>query len=228
MRWIDDAVRWGSLWTLVLLASCTCSSQGEAERAEGSSGTEGSASSVRAAPDPPEGKAEALFAGGCFWCMEKPFERLDGVASVLSGYAGGEVRSPTYEQVSSGETDHAEAVRVVYDPDLVSYEDLLEVFWHNIDPVDADGQFCDRGRQYRTALFPRTPEERKAVKESIARIEERLGEPVVTGIEQAATFWIAEDEHQDYYRTHPDRYRTYRANCGRDERLRELWGADAP
>ena len=177
------------------------------------------------APEPPEGKAVAYFAGGCFWCMEGPFEALEGVESVLSGYTDGERPHPTYEQVSSGRTGHAEAVRVLYDPQVVGYEKLLEVFWHNVDPTDAGGQFCDRGSQYRTGIYPVDAEQRRAAEASKAAIAAELDEPVVTAITDAGPFWIAEDYHQDYYRTHPTRYRQYRSGCGRDDRLRELWGS---
>ena len=175
----------------------------------------------------PEGLAAAVFAGGCFWCMEGPFERLDGVGAVESGYAGGRIRSPSYEQVSSGRTEHAEAVRVLYDPEVISYEELLEVYWHNVDPLDGGGQFCDRGSQYRPAIFPRTPEQRRLAEESIARVARELGRPVAAGIEEADTFWLAEEYHQDFYRTNPRRYQSYRQGCGRDARLEELWGEEA-
>ena len=176
------------------------------------------------APAPPASEAEAVFAGGCFWCMEGPFEAIDGVISVTSGYTGGHVEGPSYEQVSSGSTGHAESVRVVYDPSRVTYEQLLEVYWHNVDPTQADGQFCDHGTQYRSAIFPRNAEERRLAEASRARAAETLGRPVVTTIEDTQPFWVAEDYHQDFYRTHPARYQSYRAGCGRDRRLHELWG----
>lgn len=179
-----------------------------------------------AAPAVPDGKAAAIFAGGCFWCMEKPFERLDGVESVTSGYIGGDEEHPTYDRVSSGATGHAEAVRIVYDPGRIDYERLLEVFWHNIDPTQPDGQFCDHGSQYRTGIFVVDDEQRRLARESRARIEERFDE-VHTEITDAGTFWVAEDYHQDFYRKSPRRYRSYREGCGRDERLRELWGERA-
>ncbi|MEC7526090.1 MAG: peptide-methionine (S)-S-oxide reductase MsrA [Myxococcota bacterium] len=176
------------------------------------------------APALADGQAEAIFAGGCFWCMEHPFERLDGVASVTSGYIGGRVEGPSYEQVSRGGTGHAEAVRVVYDPDVIGYERLLEVFWRNIDPFQRDGQFCDHGDQYRTAIFPVNAEQRRLAQASLERLRRERDRPIATRIEPSATFWVAEDYHQDFYRTHPVRYRTYRSGCGRDARLRELWG----
>ncbi|MBO6933330.1 MAG: peptide-methionine (S)-S-oxide reductase MsrA [Deltaproteobacteria bacterium] len=176
------------------------------------------------APEPPEGKAVALFAGGCFWCMERPFEVLDGVESVLSGYTDGNTQHPTYEEVSSGDTGHSEAIRVLYDPAVIRYETLLETFWHNVDPTDAGGQFCDRGNQYRTGIYPVDAEQRAAAEASKAAIAEELGERIVTPITDATTFWVAEDYHQNYYQTHPIRYRQYRTGCGRDRRLVELWG----
>ena len=182
---------------------------------------------TRRAPSPPEGRAQAIFAGGCFWCMEGPFEALDGVDSVESGYTGGRSEGPTYRQVSSGTTRHAEAVRVVYDPSRVSYAELLEVFWHNVDPTQADGQFCDHGPQYRTGVFVSNAEERAQAEASRRRAAARLGRRIVTEITEAGPFWLAEDYHQDFHRTHPTRYRQYRAGCGRDRRLRALWGDDA-
>jgi peptide-methionine (S)-S-oxide reductase len=180
-----------------------------------------------AAPPLEEGQAEAIFAGGCFWCMEAPFEALEGVLSVTSGYIGGRSRGPTYEQVSRGGTGHAEAVRVVYDPSVIDYERLLEVFWHNIDPTQANGQFCDHGDQYRSAIFVVDGEQRRLAEASRQRVRAHLRQNVVTQIVPASVFWVAEDYHQDYYRTHPAQYRSYRASCGRDARLRQLWGAAA-
>ncbi|HJK91661.1 MAG TPA: peptide-methionine (S)-S-oxide reductase MsrA [Polyangiaceae bacterium LLY-WYZ-15_(1-7)] len=182
---------------------------------------------VHRAPEPGEGQAVAVFAGGCFWCMEKPFEELEGVVSVLSGYAGGDVDAPTYEQVSAGRTGHAEAVRVLYDPSVVSYEALLRVFWHNVDPTDGGGQFCDRGSQYRTAIFPQDDAQRAAAEASKAAIAAELDAPIVTALEEADAFWVAEGYHQDYYRTHPSRYQRYRLGCRRDARLQQLWGESA-
>jgi peptide-methionine (S)-S-oxide reductase len=179
---------------------------------------------TRAAPSPPPDQDVAIFAGGCFWCMEAPFDRTAGVTSVLSGYAGGRTRGPTYREVGTGRTGHAEAVRVVFDPERVSYEDLLHVYWRNVDPLDAGGQFCDRGTQYRAALFPLDLAQRRAAERSIAAMEERFGRPVATRIERPGTFWVAEDHHQGYYRTHPGEYRAYRQQCGRDARLRQIWG----
>ncbi len=174
-----------------------------------------------------EGMAEAIFAGGCFWCMEPPFDALDGVVSTTSGYTGGSVPDPSYEQVSGGGTGHYEAVRVVYDPRRVGYAELLEVYWPNVDPHDAGGQFCDRGDQYRAAIFWRDADQRRLAEESKRRVTEMLDAPVVTEILPAERFWAAEDYHQDYYQTNPLRYKVYRYLCGRDARLAEVWG-DAP
>ena len=170
------------------------------------------------------GQSVAYFAGGCFWCMERPFENLDGVSEVVSGYIDGEVANPSYRQVSSGSTGHTEAIRVVYDPAQITYAALLEVFWHNIDPTDEGGQFCDRGSQYRTGVYVSSPEERAAAESSRDRAQAQLGESIVTEIDDASTFYDAEAYHQDFYRTHPERYTSYRTGCGRDRRLGQLWG----
>jgi peptide-methionine (S)-S-oxide reductase len=171
-------------------------------------------------------KATALFAGGCFWCMEPPFEKLDGVLSVTSGYTAGGVLKPTYEQVSAGGTGHTEAIEIVYDPAKVTYERLLDVFWHNIDPLSANGQFCDRGSQYRSGIYYRGEEQKKAAEESLRKIMEsgRFKTKIVTEIKAASMFFPAEDYHQDFYKKNPTRYYSYRAGCGRDARLKELWG----
>lgn len=178
-------------------------------------------------PPAPSGSATAVFAGGCFWCMEQPFDELDGVVSTTSGYTGGSVANPTYEQVSAGDTGHVEAVEVVYDPDRIGFDDLLAVFWRNIDPLDDGGQFCDRGSPYRTAIFVRDAEQRRLAEASRQAIRERLGQPLATPIRDAGPFYAAEDHHQDYYRKNPLRYRYYRGGCRRDARLEELWGAGA-
>ena len=189
----------------------------------------GTAAVVPAADKAPA-QATATFAGGCFWCMEPPFEKTPGVISVTVGYTGGTVQSPTYEQVSAGGTGHAEAVDVVYDPARVSYEKLLDVFWHNVDPVTKDAQFCDHGRQYRTAIFYHDDTQRAAAEASKRAFEAAytFDRPIVTEIVAAGTFWRAEEYHQRYHEKNPVRYKYYRWNCGRDQRLRELWGADAP
>jgi peptide-methionine (S)-S-oxide reductase len=183
-----------------------------------------------AAGPPPAGLAVATFAGGCFWCMEPPFDALDGVVSTTSGYTGGRTARPSYREVGAGGTGHLEAVRVVFDPARISYERLLEVFWRNVDPFDAGGQFCDRGASYRTAIFVHDAAQRRLAEASKAALEAE-GRPsrrrIATEIREAGPFWPAEDYHQDYYLRNPVRYRFYRWNCGRDARLREVWGAAA-
>jgi peptide-methionine (S)-S-oxide reductase len=170
--------------------------------------------------------AKATFAGGCFWCMEPPFDKLPGVISTISGYIGGQKKNPTYEEVSSGRTGHTEAVQVVYDPSKVSYEKLLEVFWKNIDPTVKDRQFCDHGSQYRTGIFYHGAEQKKLAEASKLALDKAkpFSAPIVTEITAAGEFWPAEDYHQDYYQKNPIRYNFYRTNCGRDARLKELWG----
>lgn len=180
-----------------------------------------------AAPEAEPGQAVAVFAGGCFWCMEKPFDTLPGVISTTSGYAGGMIQGPSYKEVGMGATQHIEAIHVLYDPAEVSYDRLLEVFWHNIDPTQADGQFCDRGNQYTTAIFTSDPDERKKAERSKAAVSEELAATVVTTIRPSATFWVAEDYHQDFYKKNPQRYYSYRRGCGRDARLEALWGEKA-
>jgi peptide-methionine (S)-S-oxide reductase len=174
--------------------------------------------------------AKATFAGGCFWCMEPPFEALEGVVSVTAGYTGGTKANPTYEEVSAGGTGHAESVEIVYAPAKVSYEKLLDVFWHNIDPTTPDRQFCDHGRQYRTAIFYHDEMQKRLAEKSKQSLEESktLPGPIVTEIVPAGTFYPAEEYHQDYAKKNPIRYRYYRYACGRDARLRELWGEAAP
>jgi peptide-methionine (S)-S-oxide reductase len=173
--------------------------------------------------------ATATFAGGCFWCMETPFDKLIGVVSTTSGYTGGTKVNPTYDEVSEGTTGHAEAVQVVYDPSKLSYAYLLEVFWHNVDPVTPNKQFCDQGSQYRTAIFYHDAEQKKLAEESKRKLEAsgRFKQPIVTQIVAASAFYPAEDYHQNYYEKNPLRYRSYRNGCGRDARLKELWGDDA-
>ena len=166
----------------------------------------------------------AVFAGGCFWCMEPPFDKLPGVVATTSGYTGGQKINSTYQEVSAGDTGHIEAVQITYDPKQVSYEKLLEVFWRNVDPLDQGGQFCDRGSTYTTAIFYQSEEQKKLAEQSKATIEKKLGKAVVTMIRPAATFYAAEDYHQDYYKKNPLRYKYYRYSCGRDQRLEELWG----
>jgi len=174
------------------------------------------------------GLATATFAGGCFWCMEPPFDAIDGVVSTTSGYTGGEEEHPTYEQVSSGVTGHAEAVEVVFDPAKVTYEALLEVYWRNVDPTVRNHQFCDFGRQYRTAIFFHDPVQKRAAEESKLRLQASgvlKGSEVVTEVVPAGVFWPAEEYHQDYYLRNPLRYKYYRWRCGRDARLLEIWAS---
>jgi peptide-methionine (S)-S-oxide reductase len=172
-------------------------------------------------------RGEAVFAGGCFWCMETAFEGQPGVSAVISGYAGGSKKNPTYEEVGSGGTGHAESVRVVYDPRKTSYGKLLEIFWHNIDPFSANGQFCDRGNQYRSAIFFLDDAQKKEALASKQVIEGKLKRSVVTEVSPASVFYPAEDYHQDFYKKNPGRYYSYRLGCGRDARLKEVWGAEA-
>jgi peptide-methionine (S)-S-oxide reductase len=171
----------------------------------------------------------ATFAGGCFWCMEPPFDKLDGVISTTSGYTGGHKKSPTYREVSRGGTGHAEAVQVIYDPERISYTELLYTYWHNIDPTSANGQFCDRGDPYRSEIFYHNEAQLQLAVSSRQALEKSkpFREPVVTGISQATDFYPAEDYHQDYYQMNPVRYTFYRYGCGRDKRLEELWGTDS-
>ncbi|MFW5862648.1 MAG: peptide-methionine (R)-S-oxide reductase MsrB [Spirochaetota bacterium] len=170
----------------------------------------------------------AIFAGGCFWCMESPFEKYDGVIEVISGYIGGDKKNPTYEEVSSGTTGHIEAVKILYDPKKISYETLLDVFWRQIDPTDPRGQFVDRGEQYTTAIFYLDEKQKKLAEKSKNALEKsgRFSKPVVTPIRKAETFYPAEDYHQDYYRENPIRYKFYRYNSGRDQFLEDTWGED--
>jgi len=168
--------------------------------------------------------ATATFAGGCFWCMVPPFEKLPGVVSVTSGYTGGHAVNPTYEEVSAGGTGHVEAVQIIYDPKKIGYEKLLDAFWHNVDPLDASGQFCDRGSTYRSEIFYHGEEQKRLAEQSKAAVEKQLKRPVVTEIRPAGPFYAAEAYHQDYYKKNPVRYEFYRYSCGRDQRLEQLWG----
>lgn len=180
-------------------------------------------------PAQAQNRAVVIFAGGCFWCMEPPFDKLDGVLSTTSGYIGGTKTDPTYEQVSAGRTGHYEAVKIEYDPSRVRYDTLLEVFWRNVDPLDAGGQFCDKGPQYRSAIFALDEDQRARAEASKAELAKsgRLPGPVATEILTATKFYPAEDYHQDYYRKNPARYAFYRWNCGRDGRLEQVWGKPA-
>lgn len=173
--------------------------------------------------------ALATFAAGCFWCVESDFDKVPGVLSTTSGYTGGRTEHPDYESVSTGATGHFEALKVVYDPARVSYETLLAAFWQNVDPVDGRGQFCDRGPQYRPAIFVHSAEQRRLAEASVKALQAsgKLDQPIAVPVLDAATFTAAEPEHQDYYRKNPIRYKVYRHGCGRDQRLRQIWGSKA-
>jgi peptide-methionine (S)-S-oxide reductase len=176
-------------------------------------------------PKPAPGQAVATFAGGCFWCTESDFDHVPGVISTTSGYTGGHVANPTYHQVSDGGTGHAESVQVIYDPKKVSYQQLLTYFWHSIDPTVKDRQFCDYGHQYRTAIFVHNDEEKKLAEESKRWVATELKTPIYTEIDKAGPFYPAEEYHQDFYLKNAVKYKFYRWNCGRDQRLKQLWGA---
>ncbi|MGD9660598.1 MAG: peptide-methionine (S)-S-oxide reductase MsrA [Porticoccaceae bacterium] len=179
-----------------------------------------------AAENSAQPKATAYFAGGCFWCMEPPFDKEPGVIATTSGYMGGFVDNPDYRQVSAGNTGHAEVVRVTYNPEMVSYTRLLDIFWRNIDPTDAGGQFCDRGNQYRSEIFVIDETQQQLAQASRAAIAEGAlkSQKIITAITPAGTFYAAENYHQDYYQRNPVRYKYYRFRCGRDDRLEDLWG----
>ncbi|MEN9221719.1 MAG: peptide-methionine (S)-S-oxide reductase MsrA [Thermostichus sp. BF3_bins_97] len=200
-------------WILVVLSVCLW--------VGGCSASHSQAQQPVLLADPP---ALATFAGGCFWCMEPPFDKLPGVLSTTSGYMGGHTPDPTYKEVSGGNTGHYEVVQVAYDPEVVTYPELLEVFWRNVDPFDGTGQFCDKGDQYRSAIFVGNEAEREWAENSKAALEERFAEPILTAVLPAAPFYPAEDYHQDYYLKNPNRYQFYRYACGRDRRLAEVWG----
>ena len=193
------------------------------------SGSAGEARAQQFSRDTPA-NAQALqvatFGGGCFWCMEPPFDKLNGVVSTTSGYIGGSVANPTYDQVSAGGTGHAEVVQVKYDPAKISYAKLLDVFWRNIDPLTPNRQFCDAGSQYRSAIFHHGADQRNAADASKRAIEQsgRFKQPIVTEIVAATTFYPAEEYHQNYYVKNPIRYKFYRGRCGRDKRLKDVWG----
>ena len=205
----------GGLAALLGLVGCTPDYQPKVEQRTGQG----------AAAARPGETAMAIFAGGCFWCTEADFEKVPGVISAVSGYTGGTLKNPTYEQVSGGGTGHYEAVRVTYDPARVSYEQLTDYFFRTVDPTDAGGQFCDRGDSYRTAIFVAGPEQRRIAEAEKAEADAALDRPVVTPVLPAARFYEAEEYHQDYYRKNDLKYRFYRTRCGRDARLQELWGS---
>ena len=182
------------------------------------------------APAAAAGTQKAVFAGGCFWCVESDFDKIDGVLSTTSGYTGGNVANPTYEQVSAKHTGHAEAVEIVFDPKKVSYEKLVEHFWRTIDPTTKDRQFCDAGSPYRTAIYAQDATQLRIAQASKAALEKAkpFKEPIVTEVVTGGPFYAAEDYHQDYYKKNPVRYNYYRLSCGRDARIKELWGSLAP
>ena len=182
----------------------------------------------KGASAPPKKMEKATFAGGCFWCMEPPFEKLKGVDAVISGYTGGRTEDPKYEEVSSGRTGHAEAVEVHYDPSQISYAELLDVFWRNIDPTTKDRQFVDTGSQYRTAIFYHNDEQKRLAEDSKKKLDAsgRFGKPIVTEIVPAGKFYPAEEYHQDYYKKNSARYKFYRFNSGRDQYLERIWGKE--
>jgi len=175
----------------------------------------------------PQKTAIATFAGGCFWCIEADFDRVPGVLATVSGYTGGKTANPTYREVSRGDTGHREALQITYDPQKVSYAQLLTVFWHSVDPVDSGGQFCDRGEPYETAVFVHNDEQRKLAEASKAQAMKDLGKKIFTPVEAAARFYKAEDYHQDYHNKNPLRYKYYRWNCGRNQKVEQLWGDKA-
>ena len=169
----------------------------------------------------------ATFAGGCFWCMEPAFDKLDGVISTTSGYTGGRTKNPTYEQVTTGKTGHIESMQVRFDPSRVSYEELVWLFWHNVDPTQVNGQFCDKGNQYRTVIFVHNQDQQQIAQSTQKLVGDELGKRIATQIVAAGRFYPAEDYHQDYYRKNPTKYKFYRWNCGRDARLKVVWGHKA-
>lgn len=181
---------------------------------------------TKLAEPPAAGLAVATFAAGCFWCVEPPYDKLAGVVSTTSGYTAGTKAGATYKEVGRGGTGHTEGVRVVYDPTKVKYETLLEVFWRNVDPLDGQGQFCDKGDMYRPAIFAHDEEQTRLAEASKAQLAAsgRFKQPIAVTVEPAKEFWVAEDYHQDYYKKNPTKYSYYRWGCGRDARLEELWG----
>lgn len=173
-----------------------------------------------------DAEGTAIFAGGCFWCMEEAYEKHDGVLEVVSGYTGGHVEDPSYQQVTGGNTGHHEAVRVQYDPSVISYEQLIDIFWRNVDPLDSGGQFCDRGSSYLSGIFFLNDKQETIARESLEELKEsgRFSRPIATELSEAGEFYVAEQYHQDYYRKNPLRYKLYKRACGREARLNELWG----
>ena len=171
----------------------------------------------------------ATFAGGCFWCVESDFDKVPGVVRTISGYTGGALKNPTYGQITAGGTGHREAVQIIYDSKKTTYARLLEIFWRSVDPTDNDGQFCDRGESYTTAIFSNSPDQKRQAEDSKRNLQQSgvLDQPIVTPIEVAGPFYPAEDYHQNYSRNNPMRYTMYRYGCGRDARIKKLWGEEA-
>ncbi len=215
-------------WTLPLLLTVEMALASAAAAGAGPARSLLSSDSTKSTPST-DAPARAVFAGGCFWCVEAAFEGLPGVRAVVSGYSGGAEERPTYGEVSSGRTGHAESVEITFDPATITYGELLDVFWHNIDPTQGDGQFCDHGTQYRSVIFTIGDAQRREALASKRRIEAsgRLRGPIVTAIVPFTRFWPAEEYHQDYYKKNPAHYQAYRLGCGRDARLRAIWGKDA-
>jgi peptide-methionine (S)-S-oxide reductase len=180
-----------------------------------------------AAPAAAQDLQQAIVAGGCFWCVEADFDKVPGVMETLSGYTGGDLENPTYQQVTSSNTGHYEAVRITFDADVISYREIIDIFWRTVDPTDPAGQFCDRGPSYRTAVFPLDAEQEAAAEASLVEARAALGQEIVTPILEAAPFWPAEDYHQNYYQENAFNYGFYRRACGRDARVRSLWGEEA-
>jgi len=220
---------WGAV--VALIAGCTASSNsGSVASSESGEKPQAKHDAMYViTPADTAGKSIAIFAAGCFWCAETAFEDVKGVKAVISGFVGGEEENPTYEQVSSGTTGHAEAVLVSFNPKVVSYEQLLEIFWVNHDPTTPDRQFCDRGHQYRAGIFYLNEEQKNLAEASVqwALDHRRFSGDIVTEISPATTFWPAEEYHQDFYKKDPVRYTSYRLGCGRDSRLAQLWGTNA-
>ncbi len=210
-----------------LLFTLACAGTSEPASVSAAGSVAHAAKGSEAAPPAAPGEAIGIFAMGCFWCGESDLEHVSGVLSVQSGYTGGPEEHPTYEQVSAGSTGHAESVLVRYDPTKVTYQQLLDAFWRGIDPFQKEGQFCDHGHQYRSAIFPLDETQKAAAEASIAAMDARFEQPIATRIEASTTFWLAEDYHQDFYKKSSVRYSTYRLGCGRDARTEEIWGTPA-
>lgn len=215
---------WTGLLTVFLSFICLACTPGQGIAAPSASPVGDSPLATNA----PSNSRQAIFAGGCFWCMEQPFDQLPGVLQTTSGYTGGTVASPSYRQVSGGGTGHAEAVQITYNPDLVKYEQLLDTYWHNIDPFDAKGQFCDKGNQYRSAIFYTDGAQKQLAEHSKAAQAKAFNQTIATEITAAGPFYPAEDYHQNYYQTNAVKYQFYRYGCGRDRRLQAVWGSAAP